>query len=323
MADLLGEVDANILPAPVVRAAKRNRSLERPRARVRSPVAETRGQPAAKRSRLSSDLPPTPPVVEDVVDDGFVGGMDLDDVAVPQSDPAPSSPAAKAAERKVQTATVAVKAEPEEEDDTMEVAQAAGIRTASVNISGSRPPKKLAKPDPYPSPEKSSPAKGSAPATELDASSWNDVTSRLNVVSGSPSSESCGIAKIDYKDAVEADGSVNVFWTDYAEVKGSLCLFGKVKNKRTGAFVSCFIKIDNIMRKLYFLPRPRRVRDGVETDEEVDMSDVYGEVDAIMDSMGVKMHKIKPCTRKYAFELKDIPREARYLKLLYPYTSEF
>lgn len=33
------------------------------------------------------------------------------------------------------------------------------------------------------------------------------------------------------------------------------------------------------------------------------------------------MHKIKSSTRKYAFELPDIPKEADYLKCMYPYDS--
>lgn len=52
------------------------------------------------------------------------------------------------------------------------------------------------------------------------------------------------------------------------------------------------------------------------------MGDVYKEVDDIMSKLRVGMHKIKPCSRKYAFELPDIPKEADYLKLMYPYDSE-
>lgn len=51
------------------------------------------------------------------------------------------------------------------------------------------------------------------------------------------------------------------------------------------------------------------------------MEDVYHEVDEIMIKIRVNMHKTKPCSRKYAFELPDIPREADYLMLLYPYDS--
>lgn len=51
------------------------------------------------------------------------------------------------------------------------------------------------------------------------------------------------------------------------------------------------------------------------------MKDVYEEVDELMSRMRVGMHKIKPCSRKYAFELPDVPKEADYLKLLYSYES--
>ena len=52
------------------------------------------------------------------------------------------------------------------------------------------------------------------------------------------------------------------------------------------------------------------------------MQDVYQEVDELMTKLQVDMHKIKPTSRKYAFELPDIPKEADYLKLMYPYSSK-
>lgn len=230
-------------------------------------------------------------------------------------DPQPSSPIAKAMERKT---NVSVKVE-DEDDDMMEVAQADGIVTESVNMSGTRPVAKI-KAEAYPSPASSSPTR--APPQHVDASSWTDVTDKLNVVNSSQGTESVSAGKLDYKDAIEEDGSLRMFWTDYTEVNGSLCLFGKVLNKRNGSFVSCFVKIDNILRKLFFLPRQYRQQHGRDTTDEVEMKDVYEEVDALMGKMRVGMHKIKPCTRKYAFELPDIPREGEYLKLLYPYSSK-
>lgn len=246
------------------------------------------------------------------MDDDFMPPMD----DVPMSDPAPSSPAAKVAERKAQ-----IKKEPvdDDEDDLMEVAHAGTVNAASVNLAGSRPPKKLIKAEPYPTPATSSPVK--APEADVDASSWNDITKNLNIISSSQS-ESRGIGKIDYKDAIEEDGSLNMFWTDYTEVNGSLCLFGKALNKKTGQYVSTFVKVDNILRKLYFLPRETRVQGGEDSGEEVEMMDVYNEIDTLMTKANVGMYKIKACTRKYAFELPDIPKEAQYLKCLYPYTSK-
>lgn len=52
------------------------------------------------------------------------------------------------------------------------------------------------------------------------------------------------------------------------------------------------------------------------------MEDVYAEVAEAMTKLGVGTHKIKPSSRRYAFELPDIPKEADYLKLMYPYESE-
>lgn len=52
------------------------------------------------------------------------------------------------------------------------------------------------------------------------------------------------------------------------------------------------------------------------------MGDVYKEVDEIMTRLRVGIHKIKSASRKYAFETPEIPKEADYLKLMYPYDSE-
>ncbi|KAH9884539.1 hypothetical protein F4778DRAFT_553714 [Xylariomycetidae sp. FL2044] len=322
LADLLGEVDANI-PAPLSRASKRQRSPERRRARVLSPVQEAR-QPVPKKSKLRDDrLPPTPQAENDFADDdAFLAPMDddlpplpSDDVVMSDPVPVPSSPTTKAVARRHQS-----KHEPieEEDDDMMEVAHAGAINSASVNLSASRPIKKIAKPNAYPSPASSSPTK--APESAIDSSSWNELTDKLNVVDSSPAGPR-SVGKIDYKDAIEEDGSLNMFWTDYTEINGSLCLFGKVLNKKTRSYVSCFVKVDNILRKLYFLPRQYRQKNGRDTSDEVEMMDVYSEVDEIMTKMKVEMHKIKACTRKYAFELPGIPREGQYLKLLYPYTK--
>ena len=152
---------------------------------------------------------------------------------------------------------------------------------------------------------------------DVDMRAIDNVTERLQIMS-SPPTESPSIGKIQAKHTLEDDGTLRFFWTDYTEVNGSLCLFGKVKNRTEDTFVSAFVKVDNILRKLYFLPRERKYKNGRDT-EEVGMADVYEEVDDIMSQIKVKMHKIKQCSRKYAFELPDIPKKADYLKLLYPY----
>lgn len=305
-----------------MRLPKRPRSPERRRVRVLSPVRGAR-QPATKKARLSPELPT--PHAETLHDDDFPPAFDddlppqIEDDVMSDPVPLPSSPTSKAVARKAQ-----IKAEPVEEDENedeemMEVAHAGAVNTTSVNLSATRPIKKLVKPEPYPSPVSSSPVK--ATEADADSSSWNQLTDKLKVADIS-TLQTQAVGKMDYRDAIEEDGSLNMFWIDYTEVNGSLCLFGKVQNKKTGAYASCFLKVDNILRKLYFLPRQYRHVDGRDTSEEVQMMDVYSEVDEIMTKMKVDMHKIKACDRRYAFELQGIPREAQYLKLLYPYTSK-
>lgn len=328
LASLLGEVDQNIPGHMPRQSRKRDRSIERRRARIPSPAPEPR-RPAVKKARLSDLALPTHEVKNASIredDDTFVpmGEDEAEPLSpsrpvndVPSSDPTPSSPTVKVVER---MSKLKAEAEEDEDDDMMEVAHSGSINAASVNLSASRVPQKLIKAEPYPTPADSSPQKrDSEPA--VDSSAWNDINTKLNVVSNAPT-ESRGLNKIDYKDAIEEDGSLHMFWTDYTEVNGSLCLFGKVLNKKTRSYVSCFVKVDNILRKLYFLPRHHRVIGGQETSEEVEMMDVYTEIDTLMTKMNVGMFKIKACTRKYAFEIPDIPKEGQYMKLLYPYNSK-
>lgn len=253
MADLLGEVDVNI---PSRAPLKNLKTASRHKTRVLSPpVSREQGLSLPRRTEAKDavhllNTPPLEPAYGD--NDDFLGGMD-DDVFSP-SDPIPSSPTANAINRKGQQP---LKVE-EEDQDMLEVAQAIGdhkVKAASVNMSGARPAPKLAKAPAYPSPASSSPTR--PPADVVDASAWNDVTSKLNVLSSQePAATSFGKTKIE--DATEDDGSLRFFWTDYVEVNGSLCLFGKVKDKYSGAYVSAFVKVDNILRKLYFLPRTYR-----------------------------------------------------------------
>ena len=317
MADLLGDVDVNTAGrhVPATRTVK---TESRRKTRVLSPpIDESRKHtPHMKASRKDIPAMVTPPPQDaNDDDDSYMPPMDDDDMIMTDQ-AAPSSPLTKAVERKAQ---FSIKAEEDEGDDMMEIAQAVGNQNASsanVNISGARPvPKKQKKAD-YPTPESSSPSGPSA--VKIDPSSWNDLNNNLNVLS-KPPTEIASAGKLNAQDAVEEDGSLRMFWLDYTEINGSLCLFGKVKDKKSGRFVSCFVKVDNILRKLYFLPRESRQRNGQDTQEEVDMGDVYDEVDGIMSKFRVNMHKIKPCSRKYAFELPGIPKEADYLKLLYPY----
>ncbi|KAI9741636.1 MAG: DNA-directed DNA polymerase alpha catalytic subunit pol1 [Cirrosporium novae-zelandiae] len=319
LAGLLNDVDTNLPtrrpePRPVKSQARRKVRVLSPPISENRHASKTKEEGRTDPSLLNDTFTAEPQMdIDDVV------FPDLDD-DTPMSDVLPSSPVTKHVERKTHPAVK--KEEDEEDEDMLMIAEAVGqegLATTSVNMAGSRPAPKIKKPSVYPSPEGSSPTR--APPVEVDASSWNDVTQKLNVLS-SPAPAARSFGKMKAEDALEEDGSLQMFWFDYTEVNGSLCLFGKVKNKKTGSYESAFVKIDNILRKLYFLPREYRQKHGRDTDEEVMMKDVYEEVDALMTNLRVNMHKIKSCSRKYAFELVDIPKEADYLKLLYPYDKQ-
>lgn len=256
MADLLSEVNTNIpsrMPPRTVKTEARRKT------RVLSPpVAKIKPRPFPKPSidNVSHPSLKTPPH-EETYDEDMVFAGDLDDEFFPTTNEMPSSPIANAVERKGQSC---VKAEEDEEEDMMEVAQAVGdynIKSACVNISGTRPISKPIKDPPYPSPESSSPPR--IQSDHIDSTAWNEVTSKLNVLS-SQVPETSSHAKLKIEDALEDDGNLRMFWTDYTEVNGNLCLFGKVKDKNNGTYVSAFVKVDNILRKLYFLPRVYRQR---------------------------------------------------------------
>ena len=322
MADLLGEVDANVLPVRSY-TKKALKSDMRRKIRVLSPPLTQERKSNVTRSRRETGAAPghaDTPLADLNFDDDGVFNQYGEDCDLPMSDPLPSSPVANAVERKAQ-AKVKQEEEDEEDEDLLDIAPVLGregVASASVNMTGTRPVPKIQKAA-YPSPQRSSPP---LPAVaDVDATAWTAVTSKLNVLS-SPASDTRTFGKMRPQDAIEEDGSLRMFWLDYLEVNGCLCLFGKVKSKSTGQYVSAFVKIDNILRKLFFLPREFRFRNGRETKEEVEMKDVYEEVDGLMSKFKVDMHKIKPCSRKYAFELPDVPKEADYLKLLYPYDKQ-
>ena len=253
MADILGEVDAVAISNRPSLPSKTVKSQNRRKVRVLSPPIETTSK--YHKSRATVPITPnTPPDENDFENEDDATLPPLDDGDVTMSDPIPSSPVANAVERK----TKAIAKVEDEDDNDMEVSQAIGnhsVKGVNVNISGSRPALKVIKQEPsYPTPESSSPTRPQPEA--VDASAWKNVTAKLNVLSNSAETASYG--KIKIEDAAEEDGSMRMFWTDYTEVNGSLCLFGKVKARDSGKYVSAFVKVDNILRKLFFLPRAYR-----------------------------------------------------------------
>ncbi|KAG6329610.1 hypothetical protein ID866_9478, partial [Astraeus odoratus] len=164
---------------------------------------------------------------------------------------------------------------------------------------------------------------------ESAAPSWLSIYDSLAVTTedalGSGSSSSKSKTTVN---ALDDDGSLRMFWLDYLEHNGKLYLIGKVKDKSSGSWVSACLAIGGIERNLFVLPRPLRVMEEeneageteiVETDVIPEKQDVYDDFDRIRKKMGIKSWKARWVKRKYAFDMKDVPKEAEWLKVLYSY----
>ncbi|KAJ1975821.1 DNA-directed DNA polymerase alpha catalytic subunit pol1, partial [Dimargaris xerosporica] len=150
----------------------------------------------------------------------------------------------------------------------------------------------------------------------LQASTETTAGSRGPTSTILPASQSSGSGP----QVLEADGSLLMFWIDAFEKDGVVYLFGKVRPQGAEEHISCCLSVKGIDRNLFVLPREKLLGDdGQPTDQDVAILDVYNELKACFQKQGIKLWRSKEVTRKYAFNLPDIPTEAAYLKVLYPF----
>lgn len=284
---------------------------------------DLRGSPAIKSSftkenrqhlpAIKKEITSSPPPLSDNFNDDMDFDIDAIDDEPDQKSALPSSP----------TNFKSNQISDEDDDELVPTALNAGKRTALFNkrsIEVKTEIKKEIKQEikqEIKSPIKPSPQlQVPAPVEEVpDASEWLDINSALPYEAAA---DFQNIKRVSLDDATDDEGNMLFFWTDFKEIGDSLALFGKVKAP-SGQYVSAFLFIRSSKRELYFLPRKNKVVNGVETDEPVEISDVYEEIDKLMSSRGVKEFASKPEERKYCFEIADVPREATYLKVLYNY----
>jgi DNA polymerase alpha subunit A len=284
MASILGEMDETVTSS--ARNLKRDRQPthdSRPnKKRHSSPTPPLRTSSVGNRQPVrhhpvKPEVPSSPPLHALTLDsDDHNGGfgdhgfgdddggfsMEMDDDYT--NAPMPSSPPAK-------PATNGVDLTAESDDDlpvVKKIATAKPSTTKSVNISAS-------KPAPPPPVKVAVVKREPSPVAEIPDATWRDLDSTLNVTAA-PSASSTKASPgevletmtITVKEMVEQeDGTdlevekqveksvVNVFWLDYGEFNGVLGIFGKVFNKKSQQWISCFVKVEGIERCLYFLPR--------------------------------------------------------------------
>ncbi|GFN73923.1 DNA polymerase, partial [Plakobranchus ocellatus] len=113
------------------------------------------------------------------------------------------------------------------------------------------------------------------------------------------------------------------YWLDAFEDPfrhpGMVYLFGKVYMEKAKSYVSCCVTVKNIERRIFILPRVKRVnlKTNQELSEEVTMPMVYEEFSKIAEKNKIDKFRSMKVKKKYAFELMDVPVEADYLEVRY------
>ncbi|GAN01359.1 DNA polymerase alpha catalytic subunit [Mucor ambiguus] len=111
---------------------------------------------------------------------------------------------------------------------------------------------------------------------------------------------------------------VPMWWYDAhdSNQKGIVYLFGKVFDDQQDKYVSCCVRIKNIVRELYILPRQFQIDDeGNPTHIRVDLNDVQQEIKTLLEHKKVSTYTMTTCEKQYVFSGTDIPRSATYIKL--------
>lgn len=200
----------------------------------------------------------------------------------------------------------------------------------SIQISNKPKPNQVLKPS---APVSNSTVKASEPAITAPAASNHPATkqegwfsARENVKSQhseiSKDSTSLEESEEIFSSCAEPSGNLLMYWFDaYEGPNGSIFIFGKVKNRNSGQFLSACTNIHGLKRKIYILPRQNVVRDDNITDELVTKESIKNELQTIMSSHGIKNWTMSETTKKYAFEVPGIPNESEWIEINYPYNE--
>ncbi|XP_063858449.1 DNA polymerase alpha catalytic subunit-like [Scylla paramamosain] len=114
------------------------------------------------------------------------------------------------------------------------------------------------------------------------------------------------------------------YWFDayedsFNQGKGTIYLLGKVWVEAAKTYASCCVAVKNIERKIYLLPRKRKIN--LVTNEEgknVAIIDVYEEFNAsVSNKFKIQQFKSRKITKKYGFGKPGIPVESEYLEVCY------
>ncbi|KAI8386945.1 hypothetical protein BD560DRAFT_321341 [Blakeslea trispora] len=115
---------------------------------------------------------------------------------------------------------------------------------------------------------------------------------------------------------------LEMWWYDAYEdfSSGTVYLFGKSYNSENTCYESCCVRLQDVQREIYVLPRQYRMDDyGNQTNDKVSLADVENELTSLLQNKGISSFKMETCNRKYAFDSTETPAEASYIRLNYSY----
>ncbi|KAK0558719.1 DNA-directed DNA polymerase alpha catalytic subunit pol1 [Tilletia horrida] len=170
-------------------------------------------------------------------------------------------------------------------------------------------------------------AKNSKPLDGRD--SWKTVSEGLESSTPAPASSAATSAST-VRDAVapnkiqafEDDKTLRFFWMDYSETQdGIIHLIGKVKDRKTGKFVSATLTVEGIERCLFLLPREYTKVNGHITDKKPTEEEIEDDFDEVRKKYDIDAYLSKWVQRNYAFELPGVPAKTQYLKIRYGFDS--
>ncbi|KAM6288204.1 DNA polymerase alpha catalytic subunit isoform 2-T2 [Spheniscus humboldti] len=120
------------------------------------------------------------------------------------------------------------------------------------------------------------------------------------------------------------DQVLRFYWLDAYEDQysqpGVVFLFGKVWIESANTYVSCCVKVKNIERTVYLLPRETEIdlSTGKEMETPVTIMSIFKEFnDCISPKYKIMKFKSKKVEKYYAFEIPDVPAKSEYLEVKY------
>lgn len=164
---------------------------------------------------------------------------------------------------------------------------------------------------------------------DLDAIHFfdEDTTKAANL--SMPQQEPIEIFKVDPEEQVcipsegTEEGSVDFWWFDAHErLDGVLILFGRTWDRQRRSYVSASLAVHGMLRNIFVLPREAIVDDddASKKEREVTFEDVRSELADLTGKHGIPRFGCRMVSRRYAFDVPDIPVEADYVKMVYEFT---